>query len=162
MIVWNEQVITDPASFFVPPHSAYTPQVPRLFSGTLKENILLGLAEAQADLSQAIHLAVLERDLAEMPAGIDTLVGRGGVRLSGGQAQRTAGSHPCVSRPTIRTWQPRYRSILGVMATLSKQRSRSWRWRRVGSGEDSRGTRIMYCPLPFLRTARFWHPAARM
>ena len=36
--------VDDPATFFVPPRSAYTPQVPRLFSETLRDNMLLGLA----------------------------------------------------------------------------------------------------------------------
>ena len=53
-IVWNGRLIDDPATFFIPPRSAYTAQVPRLFSSTLKENILLGLEEEETDLSQAI------------------------------------------------------------------------------------------------------------
>ena len=41
-IWWNGRPIEDPSSFFVPPRSAFTPQVPRLFSESLRENILLG------------------------------------------------------------------------------------------------------------------------
>ncbi len=44
-IRWNGQVVDDAASFFVPPRAAYTAQVPRLFSETLKQNILLGLPD---------------------------------------------------------------------------------------------------------------------
>ena len=89
-IRWNGRGVDDPASFFVPPHSAYTPQTPQLFSASLRENILVGLPEERADLERAIRAAVLERDLATMPAGLDTLVGSRGVRLSGGQIQRVA------------------------------------------------------------------------
>jgi ATP-binding cassette, subfamily B, bacterial len=89
-IFWNGQRVGDPTRFFAPPHSAYTGQTPRLFSETLRDNILLGLAEAQVDLPGAIHQAVLERDLAGMGDGLDTLVGARGVRLSGGQIQRAA------------------------------------------------------------------------
>jgi ATP-binding cassette, subfamily B, bacterial len=89
-IRWNGRVIDDPAAFFVPPQCAYTPQVPRLFSETLRENILLGLEEHGLDLVEAIRLAVLEADIAEMPRGLDSLVGARGVRLSGGQLQRAA------------------------------------------------------------------------
>ena len=64
--------------------------MPRLFSETLKDNILLGLPEDEVDLQAAIWAAVLDPDIAEMPAGLDTLVGPRGVRLSGGQVQRTA------------------------------------------------------------------------
>lgn len=89
-IRWNGQIVEDPAQFFVPPRSAYTPQVPRLFSDTLRDNVLLGFPEERVDLSEAFHTAVMERDLAGMPNGSDTLVGSRGVRLSGGQVQRTA------------------------------------------------------------------------
>jgi len=42
-IRWNGAVIGDPATFLAPPRAAYVPQVPRLFSDTLRSNILLGL-----------------------------------------------------------------------------------------------------------------------
>ena len=41
-IAWNGQMVNDPSSFFVPGKSAYTAQVPRLYSDTLRNNILLG------------------------------------------------------------------------------------------------------------------------
>jgi ATP-binding cassette subfamily B protein len=89
-ICWNGQRVGDPGTFFVPPVCAYVAQVPRLFSETLKENILMGLPEDKVDLQAIIRQAVLEDDLATMEQGLDTLVGTRGVRLSGGQAQRTA------------------------------------------------------------------------
>ncbi len=90
IVRWNDESVQDPASFFVPPRSAYTPQVPRLFSQTLKDNILLGLPEEQVDLQDAVRSAVLERDIAELEQGLETIVGSRGVKLSGGQMQRTA------------------------------------------------------------------------
>jgi ABC-type multidrug transport system fused ATPase/permease subunit len=89
-IRWNGRPVDDPATFFVPPRSAYTPQVPRLFSETLRENLLLGRPDGPAALEAAIHAAVLERDLAALEHGLDTLVGPRGVKLSGGQVQRAA------------------------------------------------------------------------
>ena len=89
-IWWNGELVDDPTTFFVPPRCAYTGQVLRLFSESLGDNILLGLPAAKVDLAGAIHQAVLERDIAAMPDGLATLVGARGVRLSGGQAQRTA------------------------------------------------------------------------
>ena len=82
--------IDDPGTFFVPPRSAYTPQVPRLFSETLRENLLLGRPDDPAALDAAIHAAVLEPDVAALERGLDTLVGPRGVKLSGGQVQRAA------------------------------------------------------------------------
>jgi ATP-binding cassette, subfamily B, bacterial len=89
-IAWNGQVIEDPASFLVPPRSAYIPQVPRLFSDTLRNNILMGLPEDKADIEGAIYGAVMERDVQGMEQGLETMVGPKGVRLSGGQIQRVA------------------------------------------------------------------------
>ncbi|MEW6736099.1 MAG: ABC transporter ATP-binding protein, partial [Acidobacteriota bacterium] len=89
-LYWNNEIIEDAAAFLRPPRCAYTPQVPYLFSETIKENILLGLPEERVNLSKAIFHAVLEQDLKQMPNGLDTMVGQKGMRLSGGQAQRVA------------------------------------------------------------------------
>jgi ATP-binding cassette, subfamily B, bacterial len=87
---WNDHTIDDLAAFMVPPHAAYTAQVPRLFSDTLRDNILLGRPQADVDLQRAITLAVLDPDIEALETGLDTLVGPRGVRLSGGQVQRAA------------------------------------------------------------------------
>ncbi len=85
---WNGRLVNNPATFFTPPHTAYTPQVPRLFSEPLQDNILLGLPDD--GLKVAVETAVLTPDIAQLEAGLDTVVGPRGVRLSGGQVQRTA------------------------------------------------------------------------
>lgn len=90
VISWNGQPVSDPAGFFVPPRAAYTPQVPRLFSESLRDNILLGLPAERVALPAALSLGVLEQDIATLEAGLDTVVGPRGVRLSGGQVQRAA------------------------------------------------------------------------
>jgi ATP-binding cassette, subfamily B, bacterial len=87
---WNGERVENPATFFVPPRAAYTPQVPRLFSETLQDNILLGLPEEHTNLVGAFELAVLSRDLEELEEGLATQVGPRGVKLSGGQVQRSA------------------------------------------------------------------------
>src|SRR5207248_4098715 len=84
-----------------PPRSAYTPQVPRLFSETLRDNILMGLPTNHADLDAAMHLAVMERDIESMDLGLDTVVGPRGVRLSGGQVQRAAAARMLVRDPEL-------------------------------------------------------------
>jgi ABC-type multidrug transport system fused ATPase/permease subunit len=93
---WNGAPVGDPAAFFIPPRSAYTPQVPRLFSESLRDNILMGLPEDETNLSGALHTAVLEPDVATLEAGLDTVVGPRGVRLSGGQVQRSAAARMLV------------------------------------------------------------------
>jgi ATP-binding cassette, subfamily B, bacterial len=101
VIRWNGLDVPDPASFFVPPRSAYVPQVPWLFSDTLKNNILLGLTERDVNLTAALHLAVLEDDIAGLPQGLETVVGPRGARLSGGQVQRTAAARLFVRAPAL-------------------------------------------------------------
>lgn len=96
-IMWNDRMIADPAVFFVPPRCAYTPQVPRLFSETVRNNILLGWPETAVDLPTALNLAVLEQDIADMNRGMETVIGPRGVRLSGGQRQRTAAARMFVT-----------------------------------------------------------------
>ena len=98
-IDWNDVPVGDPASHFVPPRCAYTGQIPRLFSDTLKDNILLGLPEESVDLDGAIQLAQLQRDLNDLDKGLETLVGSRGVKLSGGQVQRTAAARMLVRSP---------------------------------------------------------------
>lgn len=93
---WNGKPVEDPGSFFIPPRSAYTAQVPRLYSDTLKENILLGQSEEGGQLQRAIHASVMTEDLAGLPLGLETVIGPRGVKLSGGQAQRTAAARMLV------------------------------------------------------------------
>ncbi|CAM3616032.1 MULTISPECIES: ABC transporter ATP-binding protein [Paenibacillus] len=89
-ISWNGTEV-DPAAFLVPPRAAYTPQVPRLFSDTLRENIVQGKRDhADEALNRAIRLAVMEKDIQDLDQGLETFVGPRGVMLSGGQIQRAA------------------------------------------------------------------------
>lgn len=100
-IRWNDSAVGDPAEVFRPPHSAYTPQVPRLFSQSLRANILMGQMESDAALQSAVHQSVLEPDIAALEKGLDTVVGPRGVRLSGGQVQRAATARMLVSGPEL-------------------------------------------------------------
>jgi ATP-binding cassette subfamily B protein len=100
-IFWNGQPVNNLGEFFVPPHSAYTPQVPLLFSESLKDNILMGIDEDQVDLAQAIHLAVLGQDIEEIPGGLSAVVGAKGVKLSGGQRQRIAAARMFVRQAEL-------------------------------------------------------------
>jgi ATP-binding cassette subfamily B protein len=100
-IRWNGQVVEDAASFFIPPRSAYTSQIPLLFSESLKDNILMGLPEDKVDLPAAIRLAVMEKDIDDLEHGLNTLIGSKGVKISGGQRQRTAAARMFVRNPEL-------------------------------------------------------------
>jgi ATP-binding cassette subfamily B protein len=100
-IRWNGRIVNIPGDFFTPPRSAYTAQVPRLFSDTLRNNILMGLAKDGDGLMQAVRLAVMERDLEELEDGLETKVGPKGIKLSGGQMQRTAAARMFARQPEL-------------------------------------------------------------
>jgi ATP-binding cassette subfamily B protein len=102
---WNGRRLDDLAAFMVPPQVAYTPQVPRLFSESLRDNLLMGLSAGMtADgerLQAALYQAVLDRDVLKLDHGLETLVGPRGVRLSGGQMQRAAATRMFVRQPEL-------------------------------------------------------------
>jgi ATP-binding cassette subfamily C protein CydC len=72
-------------------HIAVVPQRSALFTGTIRDNLLLAAPHADQDRLEAVCRTAQIHDLiASQPAGYDTFVGEGGVRLSGGQARRIA------------------------------------------------------------------------
>ncbi|KOP78819.1 multidrug ABC transporter ATP-binding protein [Bacillus sp. FJAT-21945] len=80
----------------------YVPQDHVLFSRTIRENILFGKDDAtETDLKKAIHLAYFEKDLENLPMGLETLVGEKGVSLSGGQKQRVSIARALIKDPEI-------------------------------------------------------------
>jgi len=100
-IRWNGELVREPATFFVPPRASYTGQVPRLFSDSLRDNILLGAPADPRSISDAVYTAVMERDLERLEQRFDTFVGPRGVKLSGGQIQRTAAARMFVRRADL-------------------------------------------------------------
>ncbi|MCH8293162.1 ABC transporter ATP-binding protein [Candidatus Poribacteria bacterium] len=128
-IFWNGKVVDQPDSFFVAPRSAYTPQVPWLFSGTLKDNILMGIPEDEANLSAAIRSAVMENDLAELEDGFDTMIGPKGVKISGGQAQRTAAARMFVREPEL--------FVFDDLSSALDVETESTLWERMFEREDA-------------------------
>ena len=72
-------------------HISFVFQDNYLFTGTLKENILMGKPNAtDAEIAEAIKLSHLDEFIGTLPDGIDTIVGERGSSLSGGQRQRVA------------------------------------------------------------------------
>jgi ATP-binding cassette subfamily C protein len=72
-----------------------------LFNDSVRANLTLGREADDATLWQALDIAQLREVIAELPHGLDTVVGRQGVRLSGGQRQRLAVARMIVARPQI-------------------------------------------------------------
>ncbi|MCA0757746.1 ATP-binding cassette domain-containing protein [Paenibacillus sp. N4] len=70
---------------------AYVPQEHLLLSKTIRDNIALGKPDASRDeIDRAVRMASFAEDIAQMPEGLNTVVGENGVMLSGGQKQRLA------------------------------------------------------------------------
>jgi ATP-binding cassette subfamily B protein len=73
-----------------------------LFSGSLRQNILLGSEDGAANrLEEAARIARLQPTIRSFHAGFDTVIGERGVRLSGGQKQRTALARAVIKNPPI-------------------------------------------------------------
>ena len=100
-IYWNDSLVNDPANFFTPVRSTYVPQIPQLFSQTLRENLLLGWDVDENDIDKALYNSVFTEDIAGMSLGLETLVGYKGVRLSGGQVQRAAIARALIRQPEL-------------------------------------------------------------
>jgi ATP-binding cassette subfamily B protein len=81
---------------------SYVPQSTFLFSKTLRENILMGLEQAdEMALAEAVEISKLSNDLPRLPKGLDTMVGERGVMLSGGQKQRVAIARAILRDPSV-------------------------------------------------------------
>jgi ATP-binding cassette subfamily C protein CydCD len=75
---WREQI-------------AWVPQTPHLFHDTLSANLRLAQPDAtMAQMEAALRNAALEDFVHSLPAGLETVIGESGARLSGGEAQRLA------------------------------------------------------------------------
>lgn len=81
---------------------AYVPQEPYLFSGTLRENLMLGDDAATDEvIGRALRISAAEALIDQLPQGLDTEVGERGSALSGGQRQRVAIARSLVRNPKV-------------------------------------------------------------
>lgn len=100
-VEWDGTEVGDLAAHMTPPRCAYVPQVPRLFSATLRDNLTLGRQTSDEMLRAGLRVAAFDGDVEEMPDGLDTMVGPRGVRLSGGQLQRAATARALVTGASL-------------------------------------------------------------
>ena len=76
-------------------------QNPVLFNDTIRANLTLGKKVDDKQLWHALTIAQLADTVKELSQGLDTIVGRGGMRLSGGQRQRLAIARMVVANPKV-------------------------------------------------------------
>jgi ATP-binding cassette subfamily B protein len=114
-------------------HIAMVPQDSFLFSMSLADNIAFGVPEAgAAEVAEAARRARLEPDLAELPHGLETIVGERGVMLSGGQRQRTALARALALRPRILILDDTLSSVdAATQAAIQRELDQVFRGRTV-------------------------------
>ncbi len=127
-VSWDGRAVADLAAHMTPPRAAYVSQVPRLFAGTLRENLTLGLETSPRQLDEALRVAALDEDLARLPDGLDTRIGARGVRLSGGQLQRTATARALVAAPAL--------LVLDDLSSALDARTERLVWERLRAAVD--------------------------
>ena len=101
MVYFNEVPVSDIGLEGVREHVATVLQHPALFNDSVRENITLGRNYPDEAIWQAIKTAQIEDVIQAMPKGLDTLVGRSGVKLSGGQRQRLAVARMALMNPSV-------------------------------------------------------------
>ncbi|WP_070887012.1 ABC transporter ATP-binding protein [Pseudomonas argentinensis] len=82
-------------------HVAVVLQHPALFNDTVRANLCMGRERSDEACWQALTIAQLAETVRQLPQGLDTLVGRSGVRLSGGQRQRLAIARMVLADPRV-------------------------------------------------------------
>lgn len=100
-IYYGQVPVTSIGMEVVRQHVATVLQHPVLFNDTVRNNLTLGQALPDSRLWEALTIAQLQETVRTMEAGLDTVVGRQGIRLSGGQRQRLAIARMVLSEPRV-------------------------------------------------------------
>jgi ATP-binding cassette subfamily C protein len=76
-------------------------QHPKLFNDTMLFNLTLGDEYSEELVQKALHIAQLDDVIKRLDDGLNTLVGKDGIKLSGGQRQRVAIARMVLSNPKV-------------------------------------------------------------
>ncbi|TCJ14386.1 ABC transporter ATP-binding protein [Flaviaesturariibacter flavus] len=80
----------------------FVTQDTQLFAGTIRENLMfVNPAATEADLQEALHKAACDYLLSRAEKGIDTVIGEGGLKLSGGEKQRLSIARALLRKPRV-------------------------------------------------------------
>ncbi|QSA97874.1 ABC transporter ATP-binding protein [Methylococcus sp. EFPC2] len=101
MIAFDGVAMTEIGLDVVREHVVTVLQHPAIFNDTVRANLTLGRDRDDERLWQALEIAQLKETVEDFPLGLDTLVGRTGMRLSGGQRQRLAIARMILAEPKV-------------------------------------------------------------
>ena len=101
LIRYGDATLQETGLACVREHVAVVLQAPALFNDTLRANLSMGREHSDEACWQALEIAQLAETVSALPAGLDSIIGRAGVRLSGGQRQRLAIARMVLSDPKV-------------------------------------------------------------
>jgi len=101
MIYYDDIPINQIGFDIVREHVVTVLQHPVLFNDTIRENLSLGKQVSEDELWHALEIAQLKSTIKGLDKGLDTVIGRQGMRLSGGQRQRIAIARMIVANPSV-------------------------------------------------------------
>lgn len=101
LIRYGDATLQETGLACVREHVAVVLQAPALFNDTLRANLSMGREHSDEACWQALEIAQLAETVSALPTGLDSIIGRAGVRLSGGQRQRLAIARMVLSDPKV-------------------------------------------------------------
>ncbi len=100
-LYFDEVPVTEIGLDVVREHVATVLQHPALFNDSIRANLTQGREQPDEKLWEALRIAQLQDIIRDQPQGLETIVGRQGMRLSGGQRQRLAIARMILSDPSV-------------------------------------------------------------
>lgn len=101
LIRYGDATLQETGLACVREHVAVVLQAPALFNDTLRANLCMGRERSDEACWSALEIAQLAETVSALPQGLDSIIGRAGVRLSGGQRQRLAIARMVLSDPKV-------------------------------------------------------------
>jgi len=101
MIYFNDIPLDQIGLKIVREHVATVLQHPAIFNDSVRANLTLGRCASDEKLWQALDIAQLKETILQLEQGLDTLVGKQGMKLSGGQRQRLAIARMIIANPSV-------------------------------------------------------------
>src|SRR5574344_1240567 len=100
-ILYNDISIDNISKKSLREHIFLVLQMPILFNNTLRFNLTMGEDISNEKIKEALKIAQLNSMLENLPDGLDTIVGKMGIRLSGGQRQRLSIARMILANPSV-------------------------------------------------------------